>query len=486
MADRRRLVSKSDITGTVTLIRDWEDSSTVFSVKDSWTVTPGQRKTTMAESQRRYGGSIPAGETHGNGEISWSMLIKGATADACLATAEAVLSDLEGLRVTRDDLYVEWRPDGATNSVYYEIRGPASWSPDYKWAQFAGALSLVVTIKIPVAPLAEGAAIDIAIASTTLPAHVVLGTAVPGDAPARAQLALTTNGGAAAPIFALIGWTKRALSPLASSVAPFGIIEAEAANNSSIWVVTADALYRGGNGLKTTTAGAGSAWGTFAVDPSTVASDDFAPGEIAVEMWARVQLASSVVSPRLILSVQPFAGTSFGGEQFSAEFGSVGKLLTVPTASAFRFVKLGTLTLPVDAAQPLKHNVKVAASWAAGSAGTFGLDYLVLVPARQRALSPTSKPNDASYPKFIASTSATTKTIRSDLSGRVASGAGNPGRDSGLGGSLLELPPGNVDLMVKLSTLVPDDPTLDSTSEQISHTGVTGSLRVTPRYWLAR
>jgi hypothetical protein len=485
MADRRRLVSKSDITGTVTTIRDWEDGSTMLSVKDSWIVTPGQRKTTHADSQRRYGGSIPTGETHTNGFIEWSMLIKGATADACIASVEAMLGDLESLRVTRDDLYVEWRPDGATSSVYYEIRGPGEWKTDYKWAQFAGALSLVVSIRIPVAPLADGAAIDIAITSTTMPATVALATAIPGNAPARASLALTTSGGGAPPIFALIGWTKRPTTPLASSSAPFGVFNASSAMTPTTWAVVAHADYRGGNGLQVTTAGAGTASALLAVDPSTLVSDDFTPGEVTVELWATVKLAATVVSPRLILSVQPFAGTSFGGEQFSAEFGSVGKLLTVPTATAMRHVKLGTLTLPVDAAQPLKHNIKVAASWAAGSSGTFGLSYVAIVLARQRALSPTSKTNDASYPKFIASTGATTKTIRHDLSGRVASGAGNPGRDSGLGGSLLELPPGDVDLLVKLSTLVPDDPTLDATSEQLSHT-VTGALRVTPRYWLAR
>jgi hypothetical protein len=103
--------------------------------------------------------------------------------------------------------------------------------------------------------------------------------------------------------------------------------------------------------------------------------------------------------------LQPFAGTAFGGEQFAAEFGSAGKTVTKPASgSAFRPVKLGTLSMPVDKAQPLKWNVKVAASWAAGSTGNFGLDYLWLVPSRQRALSPTSKPNDSAYPDFIAST----------------------------------------------------------------------------------
>jgi hypothetical protein len=64
--------------------------------------------------------------------------------------------------------------------------------------------------------------------------------------------------------------------------------------------------------------------------------------------------------------------------------------------------------------------------------------------------------------------------------------AGNFGRDSGLGGSPIELPTGNVDMLLKLSSVVPDDPTSDTTSEQISHTGVTGSIVVWPRFWLSK
>jgi hypothetical protein len=131
--------------------------------------------------------------------------------------------------------------------------------------------------------------------------------------------------------------------------------------------------------------------------------------------------------------------------------------------------------------------MKVAASWAAGSSGNCGLDYLWLGPARQRALSPTGKPNDSYYPDFIASTADTQKRIRGgDLSGLVASAAGNFGRAPGLGGSPIELPVGNVDSFSSMSTVVPDDPTSDTTSEQISHLTVTGSVVVWPRYWLSR
>ncbi len=155
------------------------------------------------------------------------------------------------------------------------------------------------------------------------------------------------------------------------------------------------------------------------------------------------------------------------------------------SGTRFRAVKLGTMVLPVDVVEPLRYHLVVAASWAAGSSGQFGLDYLWMVPARQRALSPSSKPNDATYPAFVSSTTATRKTIRHDLSGRVSQDVGNPGRDCGLGGSLIEFPPGDVDLLVKLSSLVPDDPTPDSTTEQLAHTSTSGTVRVTPRVWLA-
>ena len=94
--------------------------------------------------------------------------------------------------------------------------------------------------------------------------------------------------------------------------------------------------------------------------------------------------------------------------------------------------------------------------------------------------------NDSAYPDFILSTSDTTKTIRSDLSGLVASAAGTAGPDSGLGGTPIELPPGDVNVFVKLSSLVADDPTSDTTSEQKEHTGVTGTVLVSPRYWTVR
>jgi hypothetical protein len=485
-ADRERIVTL-DASGTATTVKDFNDLTNYYTLRDTFQVRPGAAQPVMAQRQRRYGGASTVAETAENGSIAWTSVVKGATQDNALARAEELFATL---RAARRDLYFEWRQGGATSSTFYEVRGPATISPTYSPVMFNDAKAWQVAVEIPVAPLALATPTTISLTGTTLtlPTVVQLSSAIPGSAPAVANVTLRTNGGTNPPIWAMFGWTKRPGSPLASSVAPFGIIEAETGTSLSGWASAADANYRGGNGLKVTAAGSGTATAMFALDPSVMDIDDWALSDIDIEVWARVDLASSLVSPKVTLSLQPFAGTAFGGEQFTAEFGSVGKALTKPASgSAFRPVKLGTLSMPVDKAQPLKWNMKVAAAWATGSTGNFGLDYLWLVPARQRALSPTSKPNDAAYPDFIASTSDTQKRVNGgDLSGWVASGAGNFGRDSGLGGSPIELPVGNVDLLLKLSSVVPDDPTSDTTSEQVSHTGVTGSIVVWPRFWLSK
>lgn len=490
MADRRRIVTISP-TGTVTTVKDLEDSTSYFSVRDSFEIAPSSRKTVYAQRTRRYGGSQAASESHENATVKWKILVSGTTADNVNANVESALSVLE--RATLDT-FLEWRPDGAGTSTYFEIRGPGSWQLTYQWVQYQGTKTMVVDVSLPVAPLARGDVTDAApvqsqtFTSTTMPATVQLGTAIPGSASAQVDVKVRASGGSNAPIWALVGWTKRPGTPLTGSVAPFGAVEAEAYNTVTTWAaIGTDTNFRGSNGIRTTTSGAGTASALWTVDPSVMQPDDFTRSTIDVEVWARVELASGVVSPKLTLSLEPNAGSSFGASQYSAEYGSAGKLLTSPSSGTrFRFVRLGTLTMPVDTATPLKWDVKIAASWATASSGSFGLDYLCMVPARSRAVSKSGVANDSGYPKFISSTSDTTKTVRWDLSGQVASGTGNPGTDSGLGGVPVEMPVGNVDVFVKLSSLVADDPTSDTTSEQKEHTGVTGEFLVSPRYWVAR
>ena len=487
MADLRELATYSEDTGTYTTILSLEDTDTYQAVRGSFQVKRGQRQQSAARTARRYGGSIIAGEQVENATVEWKAVVRGASVDAALTALETMFAALE---TARTDRYLAWKPDGATYKTLYEIRGPATWQPEHDWAQLTQNGVEVVTVSIPVAPLATTDSVTDLSASfpTTLPAVYSPATDVPGKAPALATLEVRHTGGSAAPVWALVGWTKRPGSPLSSSVAPFGIIEAETFGGLATWAAgLSDANYSGSNGVRATASGAGSASGYAVVDPSTMQPDDFTLGTIDIEIWARLELASTLVTPKIILSLEPNAGSNFGASQYSGEYGATGKLLTVPSSGTrFRFVKLGTLTMPVDPVQPLKWNVKLAASWAGGSSGSFGVDYLILVPARQRAVSRCGVANDGNFPQFIPSTSDTTKQIRPDLSGRIASGTANKAVHTGLGGAPLELPPGPVDFVVKLSSLVADDPSSSAASEQKTHGLTSGLIRVRPRWFYGR
>lgn len=270
---------------------------------------------------------------------------------------------------------------------------------------------------------------------------------------------------------------------------PFGILEAEAcdAGDLSNWAITADANARSGFQLEYTTAGAGTASATWFVDPHLMVPDDFTQGELHVLYFARIEADGDLVSPKLTLSAVPEAGTNYGTERYSDEWGSSGKLIVENsgTGTVFRTVGLGSLRFTVDRTRPVRWKVKVAATFSAGSAGAFNLDHLWQVPTASFACSPTAQANDSFYPDFVSSTNETSKTIRSDGSGLVAKPPGYQHPDHGLGGAPLEFPTGDVDVTVRPASLVPDDPTSDTTTEQEEHNG-TVHLALTPRWHFIR
>lgn len=319
----------------------------------------------------------------------------------------------------------------------------------------------------------------------TAPVVVQFGTPIPGDAPALADITVTHSGGASPPIWALLGWTKRPGTGLA--VAPFGILEAEAAGDLSGWVVTADGTARGSSLLNDAAASSADVFtASWPVDPSLLEPDLF-EDEVSVEVWVRVKLASTTVSPTFVVSLRPEDGIAFGAARYTDEWGSTGRILTKPSSgtAVYRFARLGTLRLRVDPLRPRKWMLWLSASVGIGTSGAFGVDYLILVPSRQRACSPSGVADDSGYPDFLSSTAETSKTIRSDLSAMTAAPAkwGHP--DHGLGGQLIELPSGQIDVLCKLSSMVPDDPTSQATSEQLAHS-IAVDMRVTPRWNLLR
>lgn len=289
-----------------------------------------------------------------------------------------------------------------------------------------------------------------------------------------------------APAFGLLAWAARPPASSLGGSSAFGYLEAESAVASSgTWSNSASAVYRNGNASTWATgASAATQYREWTVDPSTLAADDLAD-TVDLEVWGRLELATTLSSPYAVLSAYPADGVGYGGTVYTTEWGSAGKLLMQPsTASNHRFVRLGTLSLPARSASLWR--VRLALGVASGGSGNFTMDYVLLVPARRRAASPSAKVRGSGYPWFIRSTGATPKTVASDLSGRVVSPNGSTLTDTGLGGAPIELPTGAVDLVLKLSSSVPDDPTLGTYDDTAAPPAYGLKVSPVPRYVLPK
>lgn len=259
---------------------------------------------------------------------------------------------------------------------------------------------------------------------------------------------------------------------------PFGVLQGEAAATLSSWAVTSNANSVGGFDVRATSTAGSAEW---FIDPSLLASDEFTDS-ITLEAYARLLLDPTLVSSAWTLSAVPESNTA---ARTYTEFGAAGRALTLPTAGAWRMHRLGQITLPVDTANSSRWRLRLSATHFASALHC--LDYLVLVPARQRAAGATGKANDAGYPSFFhASAVEETKLVRSDLSALYRLPPGPLARDSGIGGQLLEVAPGDSQALLKLSSLVPDDPTSDATSESPHAVTATLHAAVQPRYILTR
>lgn len=212
--------------------------------------------------------------------------------------------------------------------------------------------------------------------------------------------------------------------------------------------------------------GAGTLVVSCIIDPALAGPDDYAAGSVDVDVWLRAAFAATVVSPRVAVWAQhprAVVGTdTLGMRRMVAPWGTAGKPLAANTH--YRLSRVGPVTVDVHPDDPAPWRLVVALTWAAGSSGAVNLNGLILVPTRARALTPTGLTLSAGgYPAFIGAAGGDgrtiTKRVRPDLSGAVeAPPARGAYGDSGLGGSLLELPTGAVDMMVLAADQVPDDP----------------------------
>jgi hypothetical protein len=270
---------------------------------------------------------------------------------------------------------------------------------------------------------------------------------------------------------------------------PFGIIESESSDTGDIagWAVVSNAAFRLGRALYIASAVAGTYTGGWWIDPSVMVADDF-KGDIDIEFFGRFRLHTSNVTPTVALSADPEQGTNYGATRYTSEYGSAGKILVKPTSgSTDRLTRLGTLTFPVDPRVPTRWKLRLVAVLGAATAGDFGLDYIFAAPSLQRVGGATAKPNDSFYPKWIASTNETTRITTTDLRGfAYRPSFSNPQPTAGhMGGAQIEFPATPIDVLVKTSSTVPDDPTIDNTADAIEHLGAI-HLSVWPRVYLFR
>ena len=272
------------------------------------------------------------------------------------------------------------------------------------------------------------------------------------------------------------------------------IIEAEGAHNLVNLASTGDAAAR--DAFKLAPSGSASSFSAqWFIDPGTLTPREYSDGEQLLEVWARVELASSLVTPRIVTSAQPDDGSGYGAVRYDLENGQAGLAPTLPSSgSAWRFLRLGVVPVLID---PDVRRRRVALTvtinvGAAVNAGV-GLDYLVLVHPAARCAPPTGlAQSDASYPAFFPSAAETTRRVRYDLSSGLARPPRGVTPSGGIIGAPVLLPVPNADVLVKLSRLVPGDTTASATSEDgsaaasASYAGVAVSINPTPRYMVIR
>ena len=482
MADVFRIVTL-DSAGAATTVADLNDETNIGLIRDSLAISPSQRKTQFVDSSRRYGGGRAASETHDNGTVAASLLLSNATdtPDAAVAKWSLLISKLVE---AQQDYFLAWKPDGASNTIYYEVRGPATWQAKYQWVTFAQNKSLIVDVSWAVSPLGRGTPVSISAISVTSSSPITTLPSYGGTAPALLDLEVSSvSSPSTAPAWAMVAWTDK---PSTTTNRPFGKIDSAAATGLTNWTAStsapagltdATALYdSAATSAKTYTA-------DWTIAPGLLSRDAFSSGDVTVEVWARIYSNAGHVCKATISAISTDA---FAPARYSSEHGATGKLLIGPTSgSAWRLYRLGTVQLYADSERDWKLHLNLSQTASVAST-TIGLDNIVVVPAKQRALSPTGKVKDATYPYFISTTASVTKQLKSDLTGGIkTSSATYYHPDAGIGGQLMELPAGGADLCVRVSDMVPDDPSNTLTTSESSSFTLSITGKITPRYYLA-
>lgn len=330
------------------------------------------------------------------------------------------------------------------------------------------------------------------------PATVTL-PELPGTAPAAVDIDLTPS--ASDSDYArhlLLGWRRakagNAAFVIGSTVSRSLLVNGEAGVVGTGTAVTAAdaAKYRGSANTAmgyTTTAIDGSAFATWYFDATAFEADDFT-NTITFAAFVRYWRDALLISPRLALKFAMTADSATN--RLSPEFGSTGHFLSGnPITPGVRTTFAGTFTVESTSLSA----VQLQFLWSVGSATgvRFAVDEIYLVPLASLALSATNKSrDDGTYTPFFSSLSPSNRTRRIN---RDLSGAAILNDDSvyqapsaiplNIGGAQLLFPSAaeGVELLVRPSVGVPDDPVETTAADILTH-NVTVHARVTPRHHL--
>lgn len=157
VTDRLRLV-RFAVGGQLVVLYDLADYVTTSILRDTLHFIPPAKSKHDSAIAVRFGGSRRAADIHGNGAVTADLYVTGATSDAALQNVSTLLNILESPPY---DALLEFRPSGASRSVYFEVRGPADWSTDYSWIVMSARASIKVSVAFSVSPLASGEPMDI-------------------------------------------------------------------------------------------------------------------------------------------------------------------------------------------------------------------------------------------------------------------------------------------------------------------------------------
>lgn len=236
---------------------------------------------------------------------------------------------------------------------------------------------------------------------------------------------------------------------------PFGIIDAVDRMGSNGTVdLAAGGTYLNGRRL-TFSATTGTGDIDVLLDPGLLPRDPHSPAQ-AVEVYLMAHVPTSVQTT-IVTSLGPVGNNPAVAETYPVEYGADGLTTTPGTPNNFHLFRLGTLSLPTPGAgviAPMR--LRIVQSYASNQ--TFHWNYLLIVPAGQRACSPTGVADLDGYP-FFAQTGQTTAVVRrftDDLQGYTqATGTPHQIPAPPLDGALITPGPGHVDFLAAVAGNVP-------------------------------